>query len=156
MDINKIIKNLKYNVLDFVLIILNFLRLNLVGFLNFLFNKNIIQTSIGIIVASQIGRLTNLFVDTILNPVVDRITGGSIKKHEDLTITLLDVKIKIGLIISTIINFLLIIFIVYNIWKISQYSNFDFINNLITDTKETVKSAKTNVVINIPSQVAED
>jgi large-conductance mechanosensitive channel len=156
MDINKIIKNLKYNVLDFVLIILNFLRLNLVGFLNFLFNKNIIQTSIGIIVASQIGRLTNLFVDTILNPVVDRITGGSIKKHEDLTITLLDVKIKIGLIISTLINFLLIIFIVYNIWKISQYSNFDFINNLITDTKETVKSAKTNVVINIPSQVAED
>jgi large-conductance mechanosensitive channel len=151
MDINKIIKNTENNIVDVILIILNFLKLNLAGFLKFLFDKNIIQSSIGIIIASQIAKLTNLFVDTVFNPIVNRITGGTIKKYEDLTITIFDINIKIGLIMSTVINFLLIVFIIYNIWKISQYTNFDFITNLITETKETVKSAKTNIVINIPT-----
>ena len=156
MDLNKIIKNTEYGILDFTLQILNFLKLNLAGFLKFLFNKNIIQTGIGIIVASQIGKITNMFVDTILNPIIERVTRGSIKSHEDLVITVFDVKIKIGIIISHLINFMLITYIIYNIWRISQYSNFDFITNIITETKDNINRAKVNnanILINIPPQL---
>jgi large-conductance mechanosensitive channel len=142
----------KFN--EFIIIIIDFLRNNLVGFLKFLFDKNIIQTGIGIIIATQVSKLTDVFVQSLFNPIINRITVGTVNNINDWQITLFDIKIKIGLIISSIINFLLIALIVYYIWKLSQNNSFDFINEMLADTKESIPKQKTRVIINVATPIS--
>ena len=140
---------------DGMITIISFLKNNLVGFLKFLFDRNIIQTGIGIIIASQVGKITNVIVDALINPVVKRLSVGTIDDINEWEINIFDIKIKIGLILSTIINFLLITFIVYYIWKLSQDTNFDFIKEFLEDSKESLEKSKTKtkVVINVGAPV---
>lgn len=136
-----------------------FLKNNLVGFLKFLLDKNIIQTGIGIIIATQISKLTNVIVDAFINPIVKRLSIGTIDDINEWELEIFDIKIKIGLILSTIINFLLITLVVYYIWKFSQNTKFDFINDLLEDSKEnlektkTKSKTKTKVVINVAAPI---
>jgi large-conductance mechanosensitive channel len=148
---NNIIK-LESKAFNLLILTLEFLKLNLAGFIKFLFDKNIIQTSIGIIIASQIGKLTNLFVDTILNPIINKLTSGAFKKNEDWVVTFFDIELKIGLIISNLINFILVIFIIYNIWKLSNYTDFSFITNFLEETKGNISKIipTPNIVISAP------
>ena len=133
--------------------IIDFLKNNLSGFITFLLDKNIVQTGIGIIIATQISKLTNIFVDTIINPIVNKITLGTVDDINQWEINLFDINIKIGIIISSIINFLLIALIIYNVWKLSQNTKFDFINDLLEESKNSFDKTKTKVVINIGAPV---
>lgn len=139
---------------DCIIAIINFLKNNLAGFLKFLFDRNIIQTGVGIIIATQIGKLTNVLVEAFINPIVKRLSVGTFDELTDWELTFFDIKIKIGLILSTIINFLLVTIVVYYIWKLSQNTNFDFIKEFLEDSKENISKTKTKVVINVGAQVA--
>lgn len=134
----------------FLISIINFLKKYLAGFVKFLFDRNIVQTGIGIIIASQISKLTGLFIDTLINPIITRITAGNVKTMEEWSINIFDIKIKIGLIISSLVNFVLLVFIIYQIWQLSQITDFKVINNLLDNTKENI--TKTRVIINVPAQ----
>jgi large conductance mechanosensitive channel len=136
-----------------IMFVIDFLKNNLVGFLKFLFDRNIIQTGIGIIIASQISKIANVIVESFINPIVRRVSVGTIDDITNWELTFFDIKIKIGLILSTIINFLLIAVVVYYIWKLSQNTNFDFIKEFLEDSKENINKTKTKVVINVGSPV---
>jgi len=121
-----------------LIIFLNFVKNNLSGFLKFLFDKNIVQTSVGIIIASQIGKITNIIVESLINPIVKRLSVGTIDNINDWELNLFDINIKIGLILYTIINFLLVAIVVYHIWKLSQNTNFDYIKDTIDNIKDNI------------------
>lgn len=133
-----IVEKTKDKIKNTLIIFLNFVKNNLSGFLKFLFDKNIIQTSVGIIIASQIGKITNIIVESLINPIVKRLSVGTIDNIDNWEFTLFDINIKIGLILYTIINFLLIAIVVYHIWKLSQNTNFDYIKNVIEDIKDNI------------------
>jgi large conductance mechanosensitive channel len=134
-----------------IIYLLDFLKNNLVGFLKFLFDKSIIQTGIGIIIATQISKITDIFVSTIINPIVNKMTMGAVNDVNKWEVTFFDINIKIGVIVSAIINFLSVAFIVYYIWKLSENSSFDFINKMLDESKEGFVKTKTKVIINVPS-----
>jgi large-conductance mechanosensitive channel len=140
--------NFLENIQILLILIIDFLKSNLAGFIKFLFDKSIIQTGIGIIIATQISKLTNLFVESIINPIVNRVSLGTVDNINQWELSIFDITLKIGLIISGVINFLSITVIVYYIWKFSLHSNFEFINNLLEETKDSVKS---KVIINVNS-----
>lgn len=145
----------KFN--DGIITIINFLKNNLVGFLKFLFDRNIIQTGVGIIIATQISKLTNVVVDAFINPIVRRLSVGTIDDINNWEISMFDIKIKIGLILSTIINFLLIAIVVYYIWKLTQNKNFDFIREFLQDSEENFETTKSKpkpkVIINLAAPI---
>lgn len=149
---SKFIVNLAHEkVIAIILIIIDFLKNNLVEFFNFLFNRNIIQTGVGIILASQISRITNVIVESLINPIVKRLSMGIVNDLTKWEVNLFDIKIKIGLILSTILNFILISIVVYYIWKLSQNANFNFIKEILEDSKKNINTTKTKVVINVPA-----
>lgn len=131
--------------------VVSILKNNLADFIKFLFDKNIIQTGIGIIIATQISKLTNLVSEVLINPIVNRITAGTVKDINEWKITFFDIEIKIGLLISSIINFVFVVVIVFYIWKISKNTNFKFITDILSDTEQ--KISKTKVIINVAAPV---
>jgi large-conductance mechanosensitive channel len=133
-----IVEKTKDKIRNTLIIFLNFVKNNLSGFLKFLFDKNIIQTSVGIIIASQIGKITNIIVESLINPIVKRLSVGTIDNINNWELNLFDINIKIGLILYTIINFLLVAIVVYHIWKLSQNTNFDYIKDTIENIKDNI------------------
>lgn len=140
-------------ILDFLIKTVNVIKINIAGILKFLFDRNIIQMAIGIIIASQVTRITNLIMEVLINPIVNRITLGNIKKVEDIKFTFFDLELKIGLILYNIVNFIFIVIMIYYIWKLSQMSNFKFITDMLGETEDKLSNfkTKTNVIINVGS-----
>ena len=144
-----IVDSTQEKVNDNVIFLLDFLKNNLVGFLKFLFDRNIIQTGIGIMIAVNVNKITNVMVDAMINPIIKRLSFGAIDEITNWELELFDIKIKIGLIISTILNFLSITVFVYFIWKLSQNINTNFFNDMLSVTKENTGKPKTNVFIGV-------
>lgn len=90
--------------------------------INFLLEKNLVQTAIGLIVASQISKLTNTLTDVIVDPIVQFLTFGKTKQLEDYKIKIYKIDFKIGLLIANIINIIIVLIIIFYIWKLSKIS----------------------------------
>ncbi len=92
------------------------------NFINFLKGTNIIQVGVAFIVATNVNNIINIFINSILNPIINRIFGSegndkNQKELKDKTITILGIKFGIGAFISGLIQFLIILYIVYMISK---------------------------------------
>ena len=153
VDTKKIIDLAEYQIKSTLISIIDAFKYNIAGFLKFLFERNIVQIGIGIVIASNVTRLTNLIVELIFNPIIQRITFGSIKNIENWTITYFDITIKIGVVLSNIINFIFIVLLIYFVWKLSQSTDFNFVTRLLEDTKQTIEKSKvkTNVFVSVSS-----
>jgi len=137
----KIVENVENKFNKGVIYIIDGINSQISGIINFLLEKNIIQVGLGLIIASQITKITNALQNVIISPIIDRISVGEIKKLEDWKINLLGMELKIGLLLSTIINFILIIIIVYYIWRLSKMSNLNFINDFLESIKPKIKQS---------------
>ena len=122
--------------------ILNIIISNIGDFYTFIFEKNIISTGIGIIIATNISSLTNMFTEVIISPIIKGLSGGNTKNLESLSFTIFGIEFKIGLLLKNLIDFLCIIIVVFYIWKLSQITD---INKII----DPLKKIKTNVVISV-------
>ena len=131
----------------FIINIINFFKSQVDGIMSFIFNKNIIQTCIGLIIASQVSKLTTMLIDIIITPIIQRITGNQATKLEEVKITILGVNLQIGLFLSKLINFIIILIIIYYIWKLSTLPNFDSIKTSLDSVKPTKKAKPTQIVI---------
>ena len=84
--------------------------------------------------ATQISALTTVVSEAIITPILNGILGTKVKDLEKYEITIFSIKLKVGLLISKLISFFLIVFVIYNIWKLSEIKiNFS--------TPNTIKSA---------------
>jgi len=134
-----------------LIFLVNFFKNHLVGFIRFLFDRNIIQTGVGIIIATNISKITIVIVDAFITPIIKRLSFGTVDDINNWELELFDIKIKIGLILVTILNFLFTTVVVYHIWKLSQIINTNVINDLLDITKDNINKSKTNVVISVSS-----
>ncbi len=138
-----------------VIIILDFLKDNITGILSFLFEKNIIQTMIGLLIASQISKFTSVLSDVIISPIIQLISFGQFSKLEDFKIYLFGVEFKIGLLIITLVNVLLVFIIIYYIWKLSRVENYKFILDMLDNAKESSQSLQSKPTILVSSNISQ-
>ncbi len=120
-----------------------------------MFEKNIIITAIGFIVSTQISKLITSFIEIFVDPVVKRLTVGTVESLKDLEITIFDVKLKIGLFLNTLFNFSITFFIIYQIYLFSINPDTTGIINWLRKAETAVKdksSQKHNVVISVSSK----
>ena len=112
----------------------NLISRSLEGLFKFIVSRNVLTTAIGIMMATQISALTTVVSEAIITPILNAILGTKVKDLEKYEITIFSIKLKVGLLISKLISFFLIVFVIYNIWKLSEIKiNFS--------TPNTIKSA---------------
>lgn len=121
----------------------NLISRSLEGLFKFIVSRNVLTTAIGIMMATQISTLTTVLSEAIITPILNTILGNKVKDLEKYEFTIFSIKFKIGLLISKLISFFLIVFVIYNIWKLSEIKiNFS--------TPNTIKSAD-KIGINVAS-----
>jgi len=88
------------------------------SFSDFISDKNIITTAIGLIVALEVKQLTHNVTSTIISPIINKIVGhGGLN---DISITIFDTKFELGSIITTLISFFIVMYIVYLVVKFTK------------------------------------
>jgi large-conductance mechanosensitive channel len=134
----------------------NLISKTLEGLLKFMVSRNVLTTAIGIMMATQISGLTIVVSEAIITPILNAILGTKVKDLEKYEITIFSIKFKLGLLISKLISFFLIVFVIYNIWKLSEIKiNFSTPNTIKSADKIGINvatssvSSDSNVGINI-------
>jgi large conductance mechanosensitive channel len=94
-------------------------------FREFILIGNAINLTVGIIIGAAFKDIVTSLTDNILKPVMGLFLGGS---FDSLKITVMDNDIRYGVFIASIINFLLMSFIVFLLVK--------FVNRIITLNKK--------------------
>jgi large conductance mechanosensitive channel len=88
-------------------------------FINFLSKRNVINTGIGLIIGNQIRIITEIFVKNVINPIVNNSLPKNVKL-EKIELKIFNINFKIGEIINKILEFLIIMFIIYNIFQLQK------------------------------------
>ena len=82
--------------------------------------------AVGIIIGAAVGKMVSTLVENILMPIIGVFLGGV--NFEDLSITVGDAAVGYGKFIQSLIDFLIIAFVIFLILK--------FINNLKKQSEE--------------------
>lgn len=72
---------------------------------------NIIQLAVGVVVGNSVKDLVNSLVNNIVMPFINLITPA--QSFAEMTVTINSSEFKVGMLISSLINFLVIAFVVY-------------------------------------------
>ena len=95
---------------------------NVVNFVNFLKDHNILATSIAAVLSGGINEVTTTFVEHLIIPVInqDRDANKSTnkKKLEDVEFTVFGTKVKAGRVILAFFKFVIITYIIFILAKI--------------------------------------
>jgi large conductance mechanosensitive channel len=100
-------------------------------FFNFLLEKNIFQTGVSIIIASQVSKLMFDTMNSLVAPVISKTIDSKI---ETKTAKVFGIEFKIGAFIMSLINFLIIMLLIYYLFRISKAGN-GFIQNFTSKIK---------------------
>jgi large-conductance mechanosensitive channel len=141
-------------ILIFMQYILTIIQNNVSGFFQFLFERNIIITAIGIVVSTQISRLMTAFMSIFIDPIIKRISAGTVDHLKDLEVSVYDVNFKIGLFLDTLLNFSVTFYVVYQLYSLSKSQDSTGITNWLRNAKTQLKEVaqdKSNVVISVKS-----
>ena len=150
--INETFNFIQNKLLNIMLFFLEVFRNNTSGFFQFLFERNIIFTAIGFIVSIQISKLITSFVTIFIDPIIKRLSVGTIESLKDLEVTIFDVNIKIGLFIDTLFNFCITFLIIYQIYAFSKNPDTSGLVNWFRKAENIINEkikVKSNVVIAI-------
>jgi large-conductance mechanosensitive channel len=98
----------------------NTLKHQAIDFLNFVINEKILTISIGLVVGTQIYNLINMFTLYIVSPIINRIFNTKEEIFTNVNIEIFGVKFELGKILSSLFNLILVIYILYLLFKIEQ------------------------------------
>jgi large conductance mechanosensitive channel len=84
-------------------------------FKEFAMRGNVMDLAVGVIIGAAFGKIVSSLVDNILMPIVGILLQGV--KFEDLVIKVGDAEIKYGLFIGSIIDFIIIAFVIFMLVK---------------------------------------
>lgn len=121
---------------DSLATLLNLLISQSESFITFLIKQNILQIGIGLLIALQLTNLTKIITEHLISPIVAKISIIPQKKLEDYKIKILGTEIKAGIIIQNLINFALIIIIIWLIYEFITSANFDMVSKLASTIKK--------------------
>jgi large conductance mechanosensitive channel len=88
------------------------------SFLSFLVDKKVLTIGIGLMIASQLSVLTNTFTKSIINPIINKLIKDKTQTLDELEVEIVGVKFEVGKLISSIINFLIVLIILYYLYKL--------------------------------------
>jgi large-conductance mechanosensitive channel len=91
----------------------------LLGFLHFLLEKNVFQTGLAFVLATQVNTLFLGFVNLIVNPVIEKVVE---KKTKNQTTLIFGIEFKTGEFLLAFLNFLIVLIFLYYLYKISDSS----------------------------------
>lgn len=101
------------------------------GFLNFLLEKNVFQTGLAFVLATQVNQIFLKFANNIITPIVDKVVEEEARNR---TTKIFGVEFKTGEFSLGILNFVLVLLFLYYLFKISDSSKTLF-QNLATKIK---------------------
>ena len=99
------------------------IKSELVNFIDFFKEKNIIQLGFAFIVSTNISSVTNSFVDNIIMPVLQKILSLTYITEDELktkTVDIFGIKFGIGQFLSSVIKFILLMYVLYIIYKFTK------------------------------------
>lgn len=92
------------------------------NFFNFLKNKNILSLGLAFIISMNVNKLSNDFITSIVSPLINRIFGTeSDIELKDRKITIFGITFLIGNFINSLIQFIVILYIVYWIYTFTEH-----------------------------------
>jgi large conductance mechanosensitive channel len=94
------------------------------GFIEFIRSKGVVGLAIGIIMGTSVTKLVTALVTDIINPVIGLLLG-KIGNLSNVYIPIGSAKILIGDFISSLIDFLIIAFVIYFSVKILKLDRLD-------------------------------
>jgi len=97
----------------------------IVSFINFLLEKNVFQTGLAFVLATQVNQIFLKFANNIITPIVDKVVEEDVRKR---TTNVFGVEFKTGEFSLGIINFILVLLFLYYMYKISDSSKTLFQN----------------------------
>lgn len=121
-------------------------------FKTFIMRGNVLDMAVGVVIATAFGKITNSLVSDIIMPVIGKLTGGIDLSYLNITIkeTVLDetglvaeepIKIGIGNFLVTIIDFIIIAFVIFLVIKAINKAS----EKLIKKNKEESEKKPTEV-----------
>ena len=96
-----------------------------VGFINFLLEKNVFQTGLAFVLATQVNQIFLKFANNIITPIVDKVIE---EKARTQTTNIFGVEFKTGEFSLGILNFVLVLLFLYYMYKVSDSSKTLFQN----------------------------
>ena len=116
-------------------------------FKTFIMRGNVLDMAVGVVIATSFGKITNSLVSDIIMPVIGKLTGGIDLSYLNVTIkaAVIDetgkvlqepIKIGIGSFLVTIIDFLIIAFVIFSVIKVINKASEKLIKK---DKEESVK-----------------
>jgi large conductance mechanosensitive channel len=90
-------------------------------FMTFLLERNIFQTGVAFVIAAQVNKFMLDIMNSLISPIVSKaLDVNSKSKLENKTLRLFGIEFKIGILIMSIINFLVIMLLIFYIFKLSN------------------------------------
>ncbi len=116
-------------------------------FKTFIMRGNVLDMAVGVVIATAFGKITNSLVSDIIMPVIGKLTGGIDLNYLNITIreAVLDeagavvqepIKVGIGNFLVTIIDFIIIAFVIFIVIKAINKAS----EKLIKKNKEEEKA----------------
>jgi large conductance mechanosensitive channel len=95
-------------------------------FITFIREKGVLGLSVGIIVGGAVTKLVTSIVDNLINPLVGVVTGAAGNLNSlAYTIPLTTITFKYGALISSLIDFLAVLMVVYFVFVKSPINKID-------------------------------
>jgi hypothetical protein len=88
-----------------------------IEFFRFLYEKNILASGIGFIIAMQINDLFKNILEDLVKPIATKAVSEDINKHY---IELFGMRFKVGHLLVSIINFIITIFLIFYLYRITM------------------------------------
>lgn len=122
-------------------------------FKTFIMRGNVLDMAVGVVIATAFGKITNSLVSDIIMPVIGKLTGGIDLSYLNITIreAVLDeagvvvqepIKVGIGNFLVTIIDFIIIAFVIFIVIKAINKAS----EKLIKKNKEEEKAKGPNEI----------
>ncbi len=131
--------NIKLLIINIIILIVSFIKNYSSDFINFLLDKNIIQTCIGILLSGQIIILTSTITNNIINPILKRLSFTE-KEFEDIKYERFGIQFDIGKIFTNLFTFFIVGSIIFYIWNLTNITDLSSVNNMLNNTNTNLIS----------------
>jgi large-conductance mechanosensitive channel len=141
----EILLNIKLFIINIIIIATNFFKVYTTDFINFLLDRNIIQTCIGILISGQVIIFAQTISESIINPILKRLSFTK-NNFKNIKYNRFGINFEIGNIISNLITFLIISSIIFFIWNIATSPDIKFINDILHNFDIKINNHKNQII----------
>ena len=137
--------NIKLFIINIIIITIKFFKVYTTDFINFLLDRNIIQTCIGILISGQVIIFAQTLSESIINPILKRLSFTK-DDFKNMKYNRFGINFEIGKIFSNLITFFIIASIIFYIWKIATSPDINFINDILNNFDIKINTHKEQII----------